>query len=218
MAAKTALLEREKELARIERTVDSAAAGRGGLLTIEGEAGAGKTTLLAAAGTLGEEREMLVLRARGGEFERDFPYGVVRQLFEPTLTGSRREELLGGVAAPAAPVFEPTAAPPEGADPFAVQHGLNCLVAALTEAGPVLMLVDDAQWADLASLRALVYAGRRLGKLPAVLALTVRTGEPGEHETLLDELRREPGAQTIEPAALSTAAAATLVAARTGRA
>ena len=30
---------------------------------------------------------MLVLRARGGEYERDFPYGVVRQLFEPLLAG-----------------------------------------------------------------------------------------------------------------------------------
>jgi DNA-binding CsgD family transcriptional regulator len=218
MPAATALLEREEELATIERVLEAAAGGDGGLLAIEGEAGAGKTTLLQAAARRGAEREMLVLRARGGEYERDFPYGVVRQLFEPLLVEpGRREELLSRDAASAVPVFEPAAAPVAGADPFAVQHGLHRLVSALAASAPLLMLVDDAQWADLASLRALTYVGRRIEELPAVLALTVRTGEPGEHEALLNELRREPAAQSVEPSPLSAAAAATLVEGEVGR-
>jgi hypothetical protein len=144
---------------------------------------------------------MQVLRARGGEFERDFPYGVVRQLFDPLLVApERREELLGGSGAAAAPVFDPAAAAPAGGDPFAIQHGLYGLVLALAEPSPLLILVDDAQWADLASLRALAYVGRRLGGLRVALAVTVRTGEPGDHEALLDELRHAPGALRIEPA------------------
>ncbi len=218
MAASIELLEREEELATIERVLCSAGESAGGLLAIEGEAGAGKTALLDAAARRGEEVGMQVLRARGGEFERDFPYGVVRQLFEPLLDAStRRQELLGGNGAAAIPVFEPAAAPGEGADPFAVQHGLHCLVLALAESAPVLMLVDDAQWADLASLRALAYIGRRLASLSAALALTVRRGELGEHERLLDELRREPGALTIEPPPLSVAAVAVLATAESGR-
>jgi predicted ATPase len=192
MAATIELLERDEELATIERSICSATAGAGsGPITIEGEAGAGKTVLLEAAARRGTELGMTALRARGGEYERDFPYGVVRQLFEPVLaTASRPEELLAGNAVHAAPVFDPAAAPAAGTDPFAIQYGLHCLVVALAESAPLLLLVDDAQWADLASLRVLAYLGRRLGGLPAALALTVRTGEPGEHEAVLDELRR----------------------------
>jgi len=206
----TRLLEREEELATIERVIAAATSGEAGLLTIEGEAGAGKTALLAAAAELGEGADMRVLHARGGEFERDFPYGVVRQLFEPLLAEpGRREELLGGVTP--IRVFEPARAPGEDADAFAAQLGLHRLVSELAESNPLLLLVDDAQWADLASLHALAYIGRRLGESSVALALTVRTGEPGGHESVLDELRREPGALTIEPLPLSDEGVATMV-------
>ena len=213
MPATRALLEREEELATIERMLRDVLDGAGGLLTIEGEAGAGKTTLVEGAARRGEEAGTRVLRARGGEFERDFAYGVVRQLFEPLVTDpSSGSEVLGGGAAAAAAVFDPVAASGRRGDPFAIQHGLHCLVQALAESSPLLLLVDDAQWADLASLRALVYAGRRLGGLRGGLVLAVRTGEPGEHEPLLDELRREPRAVAIEPAPLSAAAIGSLIA------
>lgn len=215
----SALLERDDELATIERLIAAAVSCEGGLLTIEGEAGAGKTALLDAAARSGGEAGAQVLRARGGEYERDFPYGVVRQLFGPALDApERREALLSGGGAAAAAVFEPARAPSEGADPFGVQLGLQGMVAELAESAPLLMLVDDAQWADLTSLRALAFVGRRLGGQSAGLVLTVRKGEPGEHEPVLDELRRQPGALMVEPPPLSAEAVGTLVAGRAGRA
>jgi DNA-binding CsgD family transcriptional regulator len=218
MLARTALLEREQELATIEALLSATGEGSGGLLTIEGEAGAGKTTLLEAADRLGGERSMRVLRARAGEYERDFPYGVMRQLFEPLLAdASRRAGLLAESAALAAPVFDPQAPLRESGDPFAIQHGLYWLVADLAADLPLLLLVDDAQWADLASLQALVYLGRRLGELPAALVLGVRTGEPGPHEKLLDELRGEPVARSLVPPPLSVGAIGAMVAAEVGR-
>jgi DNA-binding NarL/FixJ family response regulator len=218
MPAITALLERDAELATIEALLLGARGGSGQILTIEGEAGAGKTSLLDAAGRLAAAREMRVLRARGGEYERDFPYSVVRQLFEVLLADDvRRAELLTGSAALASPLFAFESASAESGDPFAIQHGLYWLVADLAAGSPVFLIVDDAQWADLASLRALVYVGRRLAELPVVLALGVRSGEPGAHEKLLGELRGEPAAKSIVPAPLSTQAAAALVAAEVGR-
>jgi len=212
MPTTTALLEREAELARVAALLDAVQAGSGRLLTIEGEAGAGKTALLEAAASLAGERGMRVLRARGGEFERDFPYGVMRQLFEPLLADeSARKELLTGSAGLAAPVFEPANSIQEG-NPLAVQHGLYWLAADLAAAAPTVLLVDDAQWADMASLHALAYGGRRFEGLPVLLALTVRSGEPGAHEPPLDELRGEQIAETIEPPPLSTGAAARLIA------
>lgn len=212
-ATTSALLEREDELATIERVLDAVLGGDGRLLMVEGEAGAGKTSLLDAAARFGDRRGMSVLRARGGEYERDFPYGVMRQLFEPSLAdGARRAELLVGTAAMAAPIFAADGGHRAEGDPFGIQHGLYWLVADLAGSVPLVLLIDDAQWADLASLHALAYIARRLEGLPAALIVSVRSGEPGPHEALLEELRRESSAEPILPGPLSEDAASSLLA------
>jgi len=162
-AATEPLLERNEELARIESALAEARAGRGTFVVIEGPAGIGKTALLAAARTAAADGGMRVLRSRGTELERDFAFGVVRQLFEPPLAEAaelERADLLQGAAGvaagllglPGAPPAE--APPPTGIDPsFAILHGLYWLCANLAAVGPLCLVVDDAQWADAASLR-----------------------------------------------------------------
>ena len=66
----------------IDRRLRDAIAGRGSLLLIEGPAGIGKTRLVLAAGQRGRELGLRTLSACGSELERDFAYGLVRQLFE----------------------------------------------------------------------------------------------------------------------------------------
>src|SRR5947208_15805686 len=83
------LLEREGELAQLGALVDAAREGAGRLVLVEGGAGIGKTRLLAAARGRGAEAGMEVLPARGGELEREFPFGTVRHLVGPTLVGPR---------------------------------------------------------------------------------------------------------------------------------
>jgi predicted ATPase len=81
------LIERTGELDALEASVMAAAAGEGSLLVIEGHAGLGKSRLMTAVIAEARRARMLRLRARPGRFERDFPFGVVRRLFEPVFAG-----------------------------------------------------------------------------------------------------------------------------------
>src|ERR1700677_2789292 len=99
------LLERDRELERIGRCLSQARQGRGGAVVVEGPAGIGKTALLAAGRDAAEGEGFRVLRARGAELEREFAFGVVRQLVEPVLAAAselERAELLKGPPAVAA--------------------------------------------------------------------------------------------------------------------
>jgi predicted ATPase len=114
------LLERSEELARIESALAEARSGRGTFVVLEGPAGIGKTALLAAARTAAAESGMRVLCARGTELERDFAFGVARQLFEPSLVEAsehERADLLHGAAGVAAGLLGLPDAPPAAVPP-----------------------------------------------------------------------------------------------------
>ena len=86
--------------------------------------------------------------------------------------------------------------------------GLYWLVADLAEEMPLLITIDDAQWADEPSLRHLAYLCRRVDGVRAALLVAVRSGEPPRG--LLAELG-VGAAKTIEPAPLSSAGVAKMV-------
>src|SRR3954470_10710042 len=81
--AGVALLERERELETLAALIEGAAEGRSGVALVEGRAGIGKSRLIAAAREQAADAGVGTLAARGTDLERDFPFGVVRQLFEP---------------------------------------------------------------------------------------------------------------------------------------
>ncbi|MGZ5411222.1 MAG: AAA family ATPase, partial [Solirubrobacterales bacterium] len=74
------LLERDSELASIDALIEQARDGRAGLALVEGPAGIGKSRLLAELRRRAESEGFLVLTARGSEIEREFPFGIARQL------------------------------------------------------------------------------------------------------------------------------------------
>src|SRR5215207_5192654 len=80
------LLERDAELVELDGLLADARGARGRLALIEGPAGIGKTRLLQEVRERASASGLAVLTARGGELERDFGFGVVRQLFEPELS------------------------------------------------------------------------------------------------------------------------------------
>ena len=125
------LLERDRELVRIDQLVSDAHTGVGGLLVIIGPAGIGKTALLRAATARAGPAGMRALTARARELETDFSFGVVRQMFEPLLSAARqadKDALLAGAALRAGIALDAAlgeAVPLAENDPaFAVIHGL----------------------------------------------------------------------------------------------
>ncbi|HET9507738.1 MAG TPA: AAA family ATPase, partial [Gaiellaceae bacterium] len=207
------LVERERELQAVERVLAGARTGSGGAVVFEGPAGIGKSSLLAAARVAATD--LRVLSARGGQLERELPFGIVRQLLEATLVAADRGErdaLLAGAAALARPVLLP--ADPDADDraepSFSALHGLYWLTVNLADTQPLLVAVDDLHWADGDSLRWLIYLARRLVGVPLALVLTTRPDEAGPMQGLLDELLVIPELDVLQPGGLSEEAIATL--------
>ena len=206
----TPLLEREAEVAGLQALADAAREGGGYFVVIEGSAGIGKTRLLAEARAIADSAGMRVLAARGGEFEGEFAYGIVRQLFEPLLASAAsdlRTEVLSGPAALIEPLFgisQLTAsedAPREGS--FAILHGLYWLAVNVAFQQPTLLAIDDLHWADTPSLRWLHYLTRRLEEVPLVVAAATRPPEGESRDpALVAELVADPEAATIRPGPL----------------
>jgi predicted ATPase len=212
------LLEREAEVATLAAMVDAARAGEGRLVAIEGSAGIGKTRLLAEVRATAVDAGLDILAARAGELEREFAFGVVRQLFESLLTTSsadERAELLSGAAAFAAPLFDQSQLRfgdgASGDASFATLHGLYWLAANIALRRPLLLAVDDMHWADAASLRWLGYLARRLEGLPLLLAVATRPRSEANESAMLDEVLADPAGIVVRPGPLGTAAVAALI-------
>jgi DNA-binding CsgD family transcriptional regulator len=215
------LIEREAELAVIADALEGIRLGASGrTLLIEGPAGIGKTTLLAELERMAGESGFRVLGGRGSEIERDFAFGVVRQLLGPVLRTAgeaERERVLSGPAGLASSIFGLADVPTiEAGPPEASLYGLYWLTTALSEAGAVAILLDDAHWCDTASLRFIEYLGRRLAGVPLLIALATRPAEPGVQTELLRRMRAELEPQAITPPLLSEDATAAIVRVRLG--
>lgn len=162
------LVGRLSEKRRVDELVGAARAGRGDSLVLSGEAGIGKSTLLdhavqAAAG-------FRVLRASGAEFEQELPYSGLHQLCVPILEHltelpDRRRDALR-IA------FGLADGTPQ---PFQVGLAILELVTAVSGERPVLCVIDDAQWLDAASSRAMAFLARRVEADPVAMVFALRS-------------------------------------------
>lgn len=210
------LLERESELETMRAMIADVATGTGSVAMVEGPAGIGKSRVLAATVAEAEATGFEVARARASELERDFAFGLVRQLFEPRLVrsdGEQRERLFAGAARLAAPLFELVDGGEFRTDEpsQAAMHGLYWLTVNLAADAPIALVVDDVHWADAPSLRFLAYLVNRVEELPVLLVVAARPAEPGADGDLLDELATSPASRVVRPPPLSLEAVGALV-------
>src|SRR5687768_13768408 len=136
------LLERDAELEALREALSGATDGAGGLVVIDGAAGVGKTALMDATHAAARDAGLLVLRARGAELEREFGYGVVRQLFDEVLLapGFDAAAVFTGAARFAAPLLEVELDIAPADDPFAIRHALYWLTANLASERSLALL------------------------------------------------------------------------------
>jgi DNA-binding CsgD family transcriptional regulator len=174
-----ALVGRAAESAALDEWLGRVSAGNGGLGLIEGEPGMGKTRLVGAALAAASEAAFGVFSARADELDRRRPFGVLADVL-----GFVPEAPEGSVAVP-------------GLEYRLVDQIVERLEAMALER-PVVIGLDDLQWADPASLVALRAVGRRLAHLPLALLGTFRPSPRSpELERLIDDWQAAGGLHLV---------------------
>ncbi|MCW2914688.1 MAG: ATPase-like protein [Actinomycetia bacterium] len=177
------LLGRDAEQSVVDGLLTRAREGMSGALVVRGEPGIGKTALLdhAAAGAT----DLRVIRSTGVESEAELPFAGLHLLLRPVLNRmgtlpSVQEKALRGALG---------LGPAEEDDRFLIGLAVLSLLSELAEDGPLLCLVDDAQWLDRASAEALIFAARRLDAEGVAVIFAARDGERAFTAPGLPELR-----------------------------
>ena len=167
--------------------LECAESGRAAVVLIEGEAGIGKTRLLEEALADAARRRMQVAAARAEELEQTRPFGLVASAFRCARDSRdpRRAAIAGLLAAGTAGELGPITVTSDPGLQFRVVDALADLAEELVLTGPMVIGVDDLQWADPSSLLTLGTINRRLAYLPMVLIGCLR---PSPRAPELDRL------------------------------
>jgi len=176
---------RTEELAAVRALIEGAFLGRAGALLIRGDAGVGKTELVAQAIRDAAARATVVQAAALPLTSSTVPYLPLRAA-------------LARLAAQAGEEPDPVFHGATGGDGALL--ALDSWVTARCRDRPLVLVVDDVQWADPSTLDALMYLLSGPGERSLVLLLTLRQGEIKEGHRLhrwLADVRRLPGFQTM---------------------
>ena len=158
--------------------------GQGGLLLVEGDPGMGKSLLLTAAGREAERLGLTLVAVAADELSQAMPLA-------PLLTA------VNAGTGPAAFAIA-TATDPRQPGPAPGRDVILGLLEKLASAGPVLVTIDDIQWADPGTLQALLSMPRLLAAYPLswILAMA-RSPHTGGAERLFDLLERDGATRVV---------------------
>ena len=202
-APQLSLLGRRSECATLERVLVRAQTGQGGALVVRGEAGIGKTALLEYARDTATTSGFRAEYAAGVESETQFAFAGLHQLCAPLL------DRAGALPDPQQTALRVAFGMHSGAAPDRFLVGLATLhlLAEVAEEGPLLCLIEDAQWLDQASAQILAFVARRLvaERIALVFALRDPTDRDVRPFVGLPELRLD-GLDPTDSRALLAAA------------
>ena len=207
--AVSSLIGRDHELATLARLVENVTAGQGGSLLIEGEPGIGKSALVGTALASAAGAGCQVFWGAGDELGQTLPLLPLLEglrLREPS-ADPRRNTILG--------LLRGEIAADRGIDvPAALAEQLLALVGDQCALLPTILVIDDLQWADQASIMLLGRLARVARQLPLLLVAMMR---PVPQRDDLLALRRTVGdAARLQLTGLTGAAVAELVASLVG--
>ncbi|MBC2876582.1 AAA family ATPase [Streptomyces sp. TYQ1024] len=166
------MVGRDAELARLFRAMDSATEDP--VLLLLGDVGMGKSSLLDRAVRRAAAGGARVLRAEGRQSESGLAFSALHQLLRPVpadidgLPERQRAALHGALG------MGPATA---DGDLMLVGVAVLSVLSAQGERAPVLVVLDDAQWCDRASLDVLSFAARRLAGEPVTMLIAARAGD-----------------------------------------
>jgi DNA-binding CsgD family transcriptional regulator/tetratricopeptide (TPR) repeat protein len=173
----SALIGRVAELEALREALTEVPGPRA--VVLEGEAGIGKTALWRAGVAEAGNRALRVLTARPVEAETALSHAALGDLLGPL-----HDEFAGEVPGPQRHALDVallrTSPGTAAIDAHAVGAATIAVLRAATRDGPVVLAVDDVQWLDSPSARALAFALRRLGDEPVTLLATRRPGAQAE--------------------------------------
>jgi len=182
------LFGREREQAALRERLSSALGGQGGLVLIGGEAGVGKTALTESLAYQAMLRGALVRVGRCYDLTETPPYGPWTEI---------RDRIPTAPNLPPLPSAATSAATSQAAF---FREALACF-AAVAAWQPVVLILDDMQWADPASLDLLRFLARSVASLPILFIATYRAEDVTRRHplyALLPILSRETSATRLD--------------------
>jgi DNA-binding SARP family transcriptional activator len=177
----TPLIGREDELGRLEASLEAALAGRSLLVAVLGEGGIGKTRLLAELASLAAHRGIEILVGHAYESEQILPYGPwidafrsTRRLRDAAILDKLEPSVRAEMARLVPILGDRSAVVSTSSDPSQVFSAVAQTIRELVTRQPLLIILEDLQWADEMTLRLVAFLTRALSPRPVLLAISAR--------------------------------------------
>jgi hypothetical protein len=204
---RTTFVGREQELAQLRSLLQQALAGRGRIVTISGDAGVGKTRLATEVAAQAWRNGVRMLVGKCYDHDDALPYGpfveMLEEALKPTVRSAFLRDALGSGASDIARLVPqlrrlypdippPLELPPEQSRRV-LFNAVTDLLGRIARSAPLLLLLDDLQWADEGTLLLLNHLARSAAEMPVLMVGTYRDFEVDPASRLvrtLDELIR----------------------------